>query len=128
MGSSLFPIAAIKHSGQKQLGEERVNLAYTSRSHSITEGNQGRNSRQKPEAGTDKMKLLTDLLSLLFNTAQVCPPRGSAAYSRLGSPRPIKEMSHRLVYGPVLGRRFLSGGSLFPDDPILCQVDRDQPA
>lgn len=51
------------------------------------------NSRQKPEARTDKqvMKRLTDLLSLLFNIAQVCLPRGSAAYSRLGSPISINQ-------------------------------------
>lgn len=51
------------------------------------------NSRQKPEARTDKkaMKLLTDLLNLLFDTAQVCLPRGSAAYSRLGSPTSINQ-------------------------------------
>lgn len=88
MGSSLFSIAAIKHSGQRQLGGERVNWTSTFWSHSIIEGNQGMNSRQKPEARADKkvMKLLTDLLSVLFNIAQVLPARGSADYGRLGSP------------------------------------------
>lgn len=51
------------------------------------------NSGQKPEARTDKkvMKLLTDLLSVLFNIAQVLPARGSADYGRLGSPTSIDQ-------------------------------------
>ena len=43
------PVAVMKHHDQKQTGEARVYLAYTSTSQSITERNQERNSSR---AGT----------------------------------------------------------------------------
>jgi hypothetical protein len=42
-------IAVIKHPNQKQVGEERVNLAYTSMWQPISEGSQDRSSNR---AGT----------------------------------------------------------------------------
>lgn len=47
--SAFFPVTEIKHSGQKQLREERTYLAPTCRSQSIMEGSQGSNLRQEPE-------------------------------------------------------------------------------
>jgi hypothetical protein len=54
--------AVIKHSDQKQLGKERVCLAYVSRSQSITERSWGMNSKQKPRNNNHEEILLAGLI------------------------------------------------------------------
>ena len=89
-------IAVIKHQDQKQLGEERVYLAYTSTLKFITEGSQDRNSNRlgNLEAGADAAAMdggaaaywLAQLLSCRTQGHQA---RDGTTHNGLGPPRPI---------------------------------------
>jgi hypothetical protein len=84
MLESPISLALIKHSKQKQVGEEMVYLAYTSRLQSIFEGNQGRNSNRSLQL--KKLWRNTWLTQLTF--LSILGPHGtrnSIAHSRLGS-------------------------------------------
>lgn len=54
--------------------------------------------------------------------------RGGTTYSRLDPPHQSsnKKISHRLAYKPIFWSHFLNQGSLFLDDPSLCQVYKQQ--
>jgi hypothetical protein len=75
-------IASTKHHDQKSVGKERVYLAYTSRSQSITGGSQDRNSSR---AGTWRQELMQRpwrsaaywlAQPAFFCRTQNCQPRG----------------------------------------------------
>lgn len=96
-----------KHRDQKHLGEQRVDLGYTSRSQSITEGNQGGDSSRNP-GGTLLMGLLIlALLSSLSHAAQNLMSRDIATHSPLGPPA-----STNIKKIPTHMRRCLKGDSL----------------
>lgn len=73
---------------QEQLGEERVNLTYTSRAHSVLEGSQGRNLGKR---------LLTGSVSGTYPAScfrvQTYQPRDGAANSGLGTAPPQQPTS-----------------------------------
>lgn len=118
-------IAVIKFHNQKQLGE--LISAYSSASQSsppkeLRAGTQGRNWCRVREG----VLLTTDLIShllrphSLFHTAHDLFPRdGTTPRAGPSTSITIKKIAHRLAH-----RRFLIGGSLFPNDAILCQVDK----
>jgi hypothetical protein len=120
---------------QKQVGEKRVHLAYTSISQSIIEGNQDRNSHG---AGTWKQKpiqrpwrrMLTGLLPIAWSACFLIEPRTTSpgmAPPTMGWALPhqsvIKKMPSSLAYNPILWRHFLIWGFLLSVDPRLYQVD-----
>lgn len=76
------------------------------------------------EAGADVETTRNSFTGLFFLVGSVCffiystwdqLPRGGTTHSYLGTPHqpPIKKMQHRLIWW----EHFLSGDSLFPDDP-----------
>jgi hypothetical protein len=108
-------IAVMKHHNQKQTKKARVNLVYTSRSQSITEGSQGRKSNR---AGTCEQELMQrpqmdaaywlaphGLLSLLPYRTEDPLPRGGPTHNGLRPHASVtKKMPHRLTYSLVLLR------------------------
>lgn len=60
-----------------------------------------------------------DLPSLVSYTTQDCLPRDGTAHSELGHTSIINKT---IPPGPICWRHVLSWGSLFTDDPQLCQV------
>lgn len=118
---SLFSMAVMKAPWPRQLGMERVNLAYPWRSPSAVEASQHRNSGREPggRAGAETLErhgLLAcshGSLSLLPWTTQSCLPTGSTTHSGLSLHTSIinQENGHKLSFRPVWWRPFLSWGS-----------------
>jgi hypothetical protein len=113
-----------KHCDQKQLGEERVYLAY--RSQSITEGSQSRNSSMEPGGrnwSRDHERILFTrwLSSSRPATFPIQPSPtwlgNGTAHSGLGPHTSIinQETPYRHISRPVRWWKFLSWGSLFPE-------------
>jgi hypothetical protein len=114
----------MKYPDWKQLGKERVYLAYTSTPQPVIKGNQSRNSKR---AGAWKQELMhrpwksaaswlapPGLLSLLSNR----PPGPT-----MGWAFPSLPLAKKMPYSRISWRHFLSWGSLPLEDASLCFVD-----
>lgn len=98
-----------------------------------------RNSRQEPKGKNwikeHEEKCLLDCSSMISSAClliQTCllvvPPTVIWAHLSIKKQSTIKKMSHRHTYREIWCKQFLNWCSLFPNDYILCQVDRDYPA
>jgi hypothetical protein len=67
----------------------------------------------------------SDLLSFFSPISYNHLPRNDSAHMGWVLPHQssVKKMSHRLAYRLLLWKHFPYSGSLFPDDPVLCQDD-----
>lgn len=84
-------------------------------------------NEQRSHRGTAYWFAPYSLLSLLsYKTRATCP---WVALTRVGFTLPqkslIKKMSHRFAYRPLWWRHFLNWASLLPNDPGLCQVNKN---
>lgn len=134
--SSLFPLpfltsvlirvtaAVMKHCGQKQVGEERVDLACASTLLFISKGSQDRSSNragtwkqelmQRPQRGAAYLLASHGLLRLLSHRTRDHQLRDGTTHNGLGPSYQslIKKMSHRWI----LLRHLLNWGSFLSDN------------
>ena len=119
----------MKHS-KKQVGEERVYLAYTSTFLFITEGCQDRNSNR---AGSQRQELMQrpcrGAIYWVTSHGLFIPPyyrthdhlsRDSTTHQGLGTPSLITRL---IIYGWISQRHFLKCG-FFSEVSSLCQVHK----
>jgi hypothetical protein len=120
---------------KKQVGEERVYLAYTSTLLFITKGSQDWNSHragtwrqellQRPWRGAAYWLAFPGLLSLLFYRTQDHQPRDVTTHNRPSHPWSLIE---KMPYSWISWRPFLTGGFFLCDNSSFCQVDaQNQP-
>lgn len=125
-------IAMIKHSDQKEVGEEWVCFTYTSTYTPSLKEVRGRTQNRaeiwkqelKPEPCRSVSYWLAqqDLLSLLLYIPQDHQIKDGTTHNGLGSPHQVlvKKMPDRRIFW----RHFLNWRSLLSDNPSLWQVDR----
>ena len=97
----------MKHHDQKQVGEERAYLAYTSISLFIIEGGQDRNSNM---AGTWRQKL-KGLLLVACSACFLTEPRTTSpelAPPTIEEPFPHQLLGKKMFYSLILWRHFLN--------------------
>lgn len=105
-----------KHYDQKELGEKKVHVVYTSQSQSVIEGRQSRNSstagiwlqelKERSQGDAAYRLALYGLLSLLFSTSQDHLLM-AALTSLLPHQLLTKKILYKPVYWPIRGRHFL---------------------
>jgi hypothetical protein len=118
-------IATVKHHDQKQVGEERVYLAYTSTSLQSTEGSQDRNSDKQGRNLQRPWKSLANCLAFhgfpslfAYGTQDHQPRDGSTLNGLIPS-----TWNSPIGLPAALWSHFLNWGSLRSDDYSLCQGD-----
>lgn len=100
-----------------------VTNTMTYRLQSITKESLGRNWSR--DHGRTLYTGWLSLFGFFFNTSGL-PGQGgiSTVFWALLYQSWIKKMSYTLIHRTVQWRQFLNWGSLFPDDPRLCQVEK----
>jgi hypothetical protein len=115
---------------KKQVGEERVYSAYTSKLLFITKRSQDRNSHrvgtwrqelmQRPWRGTAFWLASPGLLSLLFYRIQDYQPRDGTTHK---GPSPASSLIEKMPYSWISWRHFLKEGSFLCNNSSLCEAD-----
>jgi hypothetical protein len=122
---------------KKQVGEERVYLAYTSTLLFIVKGTQDRNSHrvrawrqglmQRPWRDVPYWIASSAFLILFSYKTQDYQPRDSTTHNGL-DPHPLITHFEKMPYSWISWRLFLKGGSFLCDNFSLCQIDtQNQP-
>lgn len=122
-------ISVIKHWPKSTWGRKCLFHLRTSKSQSVTEGKQGRNSGRCLHRNQGEM-LCSDLLHLAYTPTYIAqatclglapPTVGCPLRQQLA----IKKMFHRHSHRSIWWRQFFNWISVFQSDSSLCQVDKN---
>jgi hypothetical protein len=96
------------------------------RSHSFTEGSQGRNSRQEPEGRNWRRShgrmLLTGLFLLIYPACSLIQLKTTCPGLHNPNQSIIRSISHRFAYRVILQKHFRNWEFFFPNDTSLCKL------